>query len=219
MGHRIDPHPLAALARSGHPHNRIGIWRGTNFGVRPPVVVMPDQSPPGSVTRFQGRSPNLLPDLAASLRRLLPKGPLLLLAALLYVRADFSPPLRCHLPLRGWLRPSLPLSLRGQGAMKGRYRALQRGLRACGFADIPTATPTRNKTKEVYVMLSIDLDSASLAPDACAIATALAPQRLSITTATEIASVPGTPTPQPITGSALLSQHLAVNRPLPWGSA
>jgi hypothetical protein len=68
-------------------------------------------------------------------------------------------------------------------------------------------------------MFSIDLDSAPLAPGACAIATALAPQRLSTTTATEIASVPGTPTPQPITGSVLLPQPLTGNRPLPWGSA
>ena len=68
-------------------------------------------------------------------------------------------------------------------------------------------------------MFSINLNSASLALDACAIATALAPQRLSTTSATGIALVLGTPTPQPITGSALLSQHLAVNRSLPWRSA
>lgn len=61
--------------------------------------------------------------------------------------------------------------------------------------------------------------SASLALDACAIATALAPQRFSTTSATGIAVVLATPSPQPITGSALLSQHLAVNRSLPWGSA
>jgi len=68
-------------------------------------------------------------------------------------------------------------------------------------------------------MFAIHPRFTSLAPDACTIATALAPQRLSITSATEIALVPGTPTPQPITGSALASQHLAVKRPLPWGSA
>jgi hypothetical protein len=68
-------------------------------------------------------------------------------------------------------------------------------------------------------MFAINLNSASLAPDACAIATALAPQRLSITSATEIALVLATPTPQPVPGSALLSQPLAVNRLLPWGSA
>jgi hypothetical protein len=61
--------------------------------------------------------------------------------------------------------------------------------------------------------------SASLALDACAIATALAPQRFSITSATGIASVLATPNPQPITGSALLSQHLAVNRSMPRGAA
>ena len=61
--------------------------------------------------------------------------------------------------------------------------------------------------------------STSLALDACAIATALAPQRFSITSATGIAVVLATPNPQPITGSALRPQPLAVNRPLPWGSA
>jgi len=255
MGHQIDPHPQAALARSGQPYNRFGIWRGTSFGVRPPVVLMAEQSSPRLRDPLLGRvaqsfagfrrlvrqrgmrhrtGPNRrksvhfggpLPysymgsDSPSSLRPPLPGGPLLLLAALLYVRADCSTPLRGRIPLRGWLRLSLALSLRGQGGEKGRYRALQRGLRACGFADIPTPLPIQNKTKEVYVMFSINLDSASLAPDACAIATALAPQRLSITSATEIALVPGTPTPQPITGSALLSQPLAVNRPLPRVSA
>lgn len=68
-------------------------------------------------------------------------------------------------------------------------------------------------------MFSIQLRSTSPALDACAIATALAPQRFSITSATVIALVPGTPTPQPMTGSALLSQHLAVKRPLTWRSA
>lgn len=61
--------------------------------------------------------------------------------------------------------------------------------------------------------------SASLALDACAIATALAPQRFSTTSATGIAVVLATPSPQPITGSALLSQHLAVNRSLTRRSA
>lgn len=184
MRHQIDLHPLAALARSGQPYNRIGIWRGTSFGVRPPVVVMAEQSSPGSATRLEGGSPDLfagfrrlvrqrgmrheigspkksvhfggsLPcsymgsDSPSSLRPPLPGGPLSLLAALLYMRADFSPPLCCLLRLRGWLRLSLPLSLRGQDGAKGRYRALGRGLRACGFADIPTPLPNQNKTKEV----------------------------------------------------------------------
>jgi hypothetical protein len=68
-------------------------------------------------------------------------------------------------------------------------------------------------------MFSIQLRSTSLALDACAIATALAPQRFSITSATGIALVLRTPNPQPITGSALLSQHLAVNCSLTWRSA
>jgi hypothetical protein len=97
--------------------------------------------------------------------------------------------------------------------------ASQRRLRAFCFADIPTPLPIQNTIKEVLSMFSSYSFSASLAPDACAIATALAPQRFSITSATGIALVPRTPTPQPITGSALRPQHLAVNRPLPWGSA
>jgi hypothetical protein len=98
-----------------------------------------------------------------------------------------------------------------------RNRASQRRLRAIRFADIPTPLPIQNMTKEVLSM--VPSYSASPALDACAIATALAPQRLSTTSATGIALVLGTPPPQPITGSALAPQHLAVNRPLPWGSA
>jgi hypothetical protein len=64
-------------------------------------------------------------------------------------------------------------------------------------------------------MLSIQFLSASLALVACAIATALAPQRFSTTEAT----APVVPAPQSFPGSALASQHLAINRPLPWGSA
>ena len=68
-------------------------------------------------------------------------------------------------------------------------------------------------------MFSIHFFSASLALDACATTSALVRQRLSTTSATVIALVLATPTPQPITGSALAPQHLAVNRSLPWGLA
>jgi hypothetical protein len=68
-------------------------------------------------------------------------------------------------------------------------------------------------------MFSINLDSASLAPDACANTSALVRQRFSSTSATVIALVPATPNPQPVTGSALLSQHLAVNRSMPRSAA
>lgn len=68
-------------------------------------------------------------------------------------------------------------------------------------------------------MFSIHFLSASPALDARAITSALVRQRLSITSATVIALVLATPTPQPITGSALAPQHLAVNRSLPWGLA
>jgi hypothetical protein len=97
-----------------------------------------------------------------------------------------------------------------------RNRASQCRLRAFRFADIPTPLPIQNKTKEVSLMLSIHSRSASLAPDACANTSALVRQRFSSTSATVIAMVPGTPNPQPVAGSALLSQHLAVNRSLPW---
>jgi hypothetical protein len=132
-----------------------------------------------------------------------------------YVGINSTSPFR--LPLRAWLRPSLHLSFREQVGARGRFRAPQRRLRAWRFADIPTPLPIQNTTEEVFVMFSFL--STSLALDACAIASALAPQRFPITSATEIALVPTTPTPQSITGSALASQHLAVNRPLSWGSA
>jgi hypothetical protein len=92
-------------------------------------------------------------------------------------------------------------------------------LRAWRFADIPTPLPIQNTTKEVFVMFSIHFLSASLALDACATTSALVRQRLSTTSATVIALVLATPTPQPITGSALAPQHLVVNRSLPWGLA
>lgn len=158
-------------------------------------------------------------DSPSSLAPQVPGGPLSLLAAPLYMRADFSPPIRHPLTLRGWLRPSLPPSLHGRGGAKGRYCASQRGLRAFQFADISTPLPIQIKTKEVYVMFSINLDSASLALDAGANTSALVRQRFSSTSATVIALLLKTPPPQSVTGSALLSQHLAVNRPLPWGSA
>jgi hypothetical protein len=83
-------------------------------------------------------------------------------------------------------------------------------LRAWRLADIPTPLPVQNTIKEV-VMFSIHF-SASLALDACATTSALVRQRLSTTSATAIASVLATS--QPITGSTLASQRLAINRPL-----
>lgn len=112
-----------------------------------------------------------------------------------------------------------PCPFAGRSGRTAENRAPQRGLRAFCFADIPTPLPIQNKTKEVSLMFSIQSLSASPAPDACAFTSALVRQRFSTTSATVIALVPGTPNPQPITGSALLSQHLAVIRSLPWGSA
>lgn len=123
-----------------------------------------------------------------------------------YMRATSHSPLR--LPLRGWL----PLSLRAPVSPKGRDCPPQRRLRVWRFADIPTAPPGQN-IKGVVVTLSIF--SASLALDACAIASALAPQRFFTTSAT----APVAPAPQSIPGSALAPQHLALNRLLTWRSA
>jgi hypothetical protein len=98
-----------------------------------------------------------------------------------------------------------------------RNRASQRRLRAFRFADIPTPLPIQNKTKEVLSMFRSYSLTASLALDALANTSALVRQRLSTTSATVIASVLAAS--QPITGSALAPQHLAVNRPLTWRSA
>lgn len=197
MRHENGSDVRAARIVSRSTYNRILV---TTFG--------------GSRTVVVDDAGNLIIDSPPAFR-----GPPSRLAALLHVRADFSPPIRRRFPLRGSLRLSLPLSLHGRGGTKGRYRASQRGLRAFHFADIPTPLPIQNKTKEVYVMFSINLDSASLALDACANTSALVRQRFSSTSATVIALLLKTPPPQSVTGSALLPQHLAVNRPLPWGSA
>jgi hypothetical protein len=126
-----------------------------------------------------------------------------------YVRARNSFPLR--LWLRAWLRPSLPPSLHGSTRPKGDQSPPQRRLRAWRFADIPSAPPGQNINAVLVITLSIF--SASLALDACANTSALVRQRFCITSATGIASVPATPEPQTIiTGSALASQHFAVNR-------
>jgi hypothetical protein len=126
---------------------------------------------------------------------------------------SFSPLRR---PLRGWLRPSLPLSFRVTTSPRNDQSPPQRHLRAWRFADIPTPLPVQNIEGVAAVLIALSISSASLALDSCAIASALAPQRLSITSATVIALVLATPPPQS-PGSALASQRFAVNRP--WGSA
>jgi hypothetical protein len=132
-----------------------------------------------------------------------------------YMRAEsFLPPLR--LSLRGWLRLSFRLSLRVSTRPEGSQRPPQRRLRAWCFADIPTPLPVQNIEGVRPVLIALSIFSASLALDSCAIASALAPQRLSITSATVIALVLATPPPQS-PGFALASQRFAVNRP--WGSA
>ncbi len=136
-----------------------------------------------------------------------------------YVRARNSFPLR--LPLRRWLRLSLPSSLRGSTGPEGDQSPPQRRLRAWRFADIPTPLPVQNIKAAGAVLIPLSIFfSASLALDACANTSALVRQRFCITSATGIASVPATPEPQTIiTGSALAPQHLAVNRSRAWRSA
>jgi hypothetical protein len=141
--------------------------------------------------------------------------PLWLLSALLYVGTSLSSSFR--LWLRGWLRLSLPLSLRGPVCPKGDQSPPQRRLRAWCFADIPTAPPSQNIKAVTTALVTFAIFSASLALDACAIASALARQRLSITSATVIALVLASPPPQSIIGFALAAQRFAVNRS--WGSA
>lgn len=134
-----------------------------------------------------------------------------------YMEAASSSPLRFSLRVR--LRPSFRSLLRGSAGRNARQRPSQRHLRARRFADIPTPPPGQNIESVIAVVIALSIFSASLALDTCATTSALARQRFSITSATVIALVLATPTPQPITDSALTPQHLAVNRPLPWGSA
>lgn len=225
MRHEIGSHDQAAAVVLPRPQTNTCRKTGATFEVRPPVEQMDICSPLSLRRPPPGRPTNLF----AGFRRLVRQGgvrlgiepqvkeggPLSRLAALWGIRADFSQPLfHLRLALRGWLRLSLPLSLRGPVEPKGRYCAPQRRLRAWRFADIPTPLPIQNTIKEVFVMFSIRFSSTSLALDACAIASALAPQR-----STTEATAPVVPAPQSVSGSALASQHLAVNRPLPWGSA
>jgi hypothetical protein len=132
-----------------------------------------------------------------------------------YVRAWISSPLR--FPLRGRLRPSFRPSFRGPARPKTRQRPSQRRLRAWRFADIHTPPPVQNIESVPAVVIALSIFSASLALDACAIATALAPQRSSTASATVIASALAT-TQRPI-GFALSPQLFAVNRSRAWRSA
>lgn len=95
-------------------------------------------------------------------------------------------------------------------------RRSQRRLRAWRFADISTEPPNEHSTATgtVLVVLSI-LSLAALAPAACAIASALAPQRFCSASATVIASALA---PQRLIGCALRSQRFAVNRSRGWRS-
>lgn len=131
-----------------------------------------------------------------------------------YMRAASQSPLR--LPLRKWLRLSLPLSLRGPVSHEGRKTRPQRRLRAWRFADISTPPPGRSIKSVIAVVIALSIFSAPLALGACAIATALAPQRFSTASATVIASALAMT--QTVTGSALPWQRSAV-RSRAWGSS
>lgn len=108
-------------------------------------------------------------------------GPLSPLAALLSMRAEGSSPLRPALRLG--LRPWFRLSLRDGVRPKGSQSPSRRRLRAWRFADIPTPLPGLNIKGVGAVAISLSNFFASLALDACAIASALAPQRFSISLA------------------------------------
>jgi len=90
-------------------------------------------------------------------------------------------------------------------------------LRAWLFADIPTPPPGQNIKSGSAAVIALSIFSASLALDACAIATALAPQRFSTASATGIASTLAR-AQMPI-GFALAPQRSAVDRSRAWGSA
>lgn len=119
-------------------------------------------------------------------------------------------------PLQGRLRPSFRPSLRGPAGRNSRQRPLQRCLRAWRFADIPTPPPGQNIESVTAVVIALSIFSASFALDACAIATALAPQRFSTASATVVASALATT--QRSIGFALAPQRFAVNRSRAWGS-
>jgi hypothetical protein len=98
--------------------------------------------------------------------------------------------------LRG--RPSGRLSGRPSGRLSGRLRAgpkagycpAQCRLRARRFADISTARSIQHDNAAPAILLYPSIFSASLALDACAIASALAQQRFSTATAAATAVAP-----------------------------
>lgn len=131
-----------------------------------------------------------------------------------YMEAGASSPFRSS--LRGRLRPSFRSSLRGSAGHNARQRPSLRRLRAWRFADIPTPPPGQSIKSVTAVVVALSIFSASLALDACAIATALAPQRFSTASATVVASALATT--QRLSGSVLARQRFAA-RSQAWGSA
>ena len=131
-----------------------------------------------------------------------------------YMEAASPSPLRFS--LRGRLRPSFRLSLRGLDRPMAHQRPSQHHLRARHFADIPTPSPVQNTKLVTAVLNALSIFSTSLALDACAIAAALAPQRFLTASATVIALALAR---QRLIGCALASQRFAVNRSRAWRSA
>jgi hypothetical protein len=121
--------------------------------------------------------------------------------------------------LRLWLRPSLRSCLHLAIGSRGLARPSQRALRAGRFADISTQPPGRNIKRNRGSLIVLSILSASLALAACAIASALAPQRFAGSTApialgaTAIASALAT---HRLLASALASQRSGWRRPRAW---
>jgi hypothetical protein len=123
--------------------------------------------------------------------------------------------------LRLCLRPSLHLRLHRSTTSKVRNCRSQRALRDWRFADISTQPPGRNirRNRGSLIVLSILSASLALALAACAIASALAPQRFAGSTApialgaTAIASALAT---HRLLASALASQRSGGRRPRAW---
>jgi hypothetical protein len=124
-----------------------------------------------------------------------------------------------RLTLRLCLRLSFHLWLHRPIEPKARNRRPQRGLRAWQFADISTQPPGRNIKRNRGSLIVLSILSASPALAACAIASALAPQRFAGSTApialgaTAIASALAT---HRLIASALASQRSGSNRPRAW---
>jgi hypothetical protein len=158
--------------------------------------------------------------------RIPPKAPQTRICAFVAIGAERSYPGAMKRPLTA-LRPSLRLSfhpcLRVSIGPEARNRRPQRGLRAWRFADISTSPPNRHIEQDRGALVVLSISSfAPLALGACAIASALAPQRFAGSTApialgaSAIASALAT---HRLIASALASQRSGWRRPRAWRPA